>query len=184
MEYTVNNDQNTVVWHLATTKLKSSWLWWQYYTQWNFWEHKRKHQCSAVLAILEESNNWPVNFRTRASNWESIFMSWCHHWKTYEIQFNHKPTKIFLTKKAVSQNGLTLQIIGIWSYSVLHRLVYEWNRILLHSELTLWWSSSLLWCPLQEHHSVAYPHLGWSHIKVFGSVLDNWFKPTTTGCCG
>ena len=43
-------------------------------------------------------------------------------------------------KKGVSQNGQTPNIIGICSYCVLDRPVLEWNQVLLHLELTLWWS--------------------------------------------
>ena len=31
-------------------------------------------------------------------------------------------------------------MIGICSYFVLDRPVFEWNEVLLHPELTLWWS--------------------------------------------
>ena len=60
---------------------------------------------------------------------------------TDEIQFNHKPAKMLLTKKkkGVSQNGQTPTIIGICSYCVLDRAVFELNQVLLHPELTLWW---------------------------------------------
>ena len=60
---------------------------------------------------------------------------------TYEIQFNHRPAKMLLTeKKGVSQNGQTPNIIGICSYCVLDRPVFEWNQVLLHREMTPWWS--------------------------------------------
>ena len=61
---------------------------------------------------------------------------------TEEIQFNHKPAKMLLTekKKGVSQNGQTLSIIGICSYCVLDRPVFERCQTLLHPELTPWWS--------------------------------------------
>ena len=61
---------------------------------------------------------------------------------TDEIQFNHKPAKMLLTKKkkkGVSQNGQTPYIIGIYSYCVQYRPVFEWNQVLLHPELTPWW---------------------------------------------
>ena len=60
---------------------------------------------------------------------------------TDEIKFNHKPAKMLLTekKKGVSQNGQTPNIIGIRSYCVLDR-IFEWNQVLLHPELTPWWS--------------------------------------------
>ena len=43
-------------------------------------------------------------------------------------------------KKGVRQNGQTPNIIGICSYCVLDRPVFGWNQILLHPELTPWWS--------------------------------------------
>ena len=43
-------------------------------------------------------------------------------------------------KKGVSQNGKTPNIIGICSYCVLDRPVFEWNQVLLYPELTPWWS--------------------------------------------
>ena len=54
------------------------------------------------------------------------------------MQFNHKPTKMLLTekKKGVSPNGQTPNIIGICSYYVLVRPVFEWNQVLLRPELT------------------------------------------------
>ena len=59
-----------------------------------------------------------------------------------EIQFNHKAAKMLLTekKKGVSQNGQTPSIIGICSYYVLDRPVFERCQTLLHPELTPWWS--------------------------------------------
>ena len=62
---------------------------------------------------------------------------------TEEIQFNHKPAKMLLTEKRrdrVSQNGQTPSIIGICSYCVLDRPVFEQCQTLLHPELTPWWS--------------------------------------------
>ena len=60
---------------------------------------------------------------------------------TDEIQFNYKPAKILLTEKEGSQpNGQTPNIIGICWYCVLDRPVFEWNQVLLHPELTPWWS--------------------------------------------
>ena len=54
---------------------------------------------------------------------------------TDEIQFNHKPAKMLLTeKKGVSWNGQTSNIIGICSYCVLDKPVFEWNQVLLHPE--------------------------------------------------
>ena len=43
-------------------------------------------------------------------------------------------------KKGVSQNCQTPSIIGICSYCVLDRPVFERCQTLLHPELTLWWS--------------------------------------------
>ena len=43
-------------------------------------------------------------------------------------------------KKGVSQNGQTPSIIGICSYCVLDRPVFEQCQTLLHPKLTLWWS--------------------------------------------
>ena len=61
---------------------------------------------------------------------------------TEEIQFNHNHAKMLLTekKKGVSQNGQTPSIIGICSYCVLDRPVFEPCQTLLHPELTPWWS--------------------------------------------
>ena len=43
-------------------------------------------------------------------------------------------------KKWVSQNGQTPNIIGICSYCVPERPVFEWNQVLLRPQLTPWWS--------------------------------------------
>ena len=61
---------------------------------------------------------------------------------TDEIQFNYKPAVYVIDrkKKGVSQNGQTPNIIGICSYCVLDRPVFEWNQVLLHPKLTPWWS--------------------------------------------
>ena len=40
-------------------------------------------------------------------------------------------------RKGVSQ---TQNIFGICSYCVLDRPVFQWNQVVLHPELTLWWS--------------------------------------------
>ena len=40
----------------------------------------------------------------------------------------------------VNQNGQTPNIIGICSYCVPDRPVFEWNQVLLHPGLTPWWS--------------------------------------------
>ena len=60
---------------------------------------------------------------------------------TKEIQFNHKPAKMSLTeKRRESAKPLYLSMIGISSYCVIDRPVFERCRTLLHSELTPWWS--------------------------------------------
>ena len=61
---------------------------------------------------------------------------------TEEIQFNHKPAKMLLTKKRrkLAKNGQTPSTIGICSYCVLDRPVFERCQTLLHQELTPWWS--------------------------------------------
>ena len=61
---------------------------------------------------------------------------------TEEIQFNHKPAKILLAEKRreSAKNGQTPSIIGICSYYVLDRPVFERCQTLLHPELTPWWS--------------------------------------------
>ena len=41
----------------------------------------------------------------------------------------------------VNQNGQTPNTIGICKYCVLDSPVFEWSQILLHLELTPWWSS-------------------------------------------
>ena len=46
-------------------------------------------------------------------------------------------------KKGVSQNGQIPSIIGICSYCVLDRPVFERCQTLLHPELTPWWSFPL-----------------------------------------
>ena len=61
-------------------------------------------------------------------------------------------------KKGVSQNGLTPNIIGICSYCVLDRPVFEWNQVLLHPELTP--RGSFLFADGAHHkkpHSPTYP---------------------------
>ena len=42
--------------------------------------------------------------------------------------------------KGVCQNGQTPNMIGICWYCVLDRSAFEWNQVLLHPELTPWWS--------------------------------------------
>ena len=49
--------------------------------------------------------------------------------------------KCYWPKKEGSQpNGQIPNIIGICSYCALDRPVVEWNQVLLHPELTPWWS--------------------------------------------
>ena len=79
---------------------------------------------------------------------------------TEEIQFNHKPAKMLLTekKKRVIQNGQTPSIIGICSYYVLDKPVFERCLTLLHPELTPWWS--FLFADSAHHkkpHSPTHP---------------------------
>ena len=50
------------------------------------------------------------------------------------------PKCYWLKKEGVSQNGQIPNIIGICSYCVQDRSVFNWNQVLLHPELTLWWS--------------------------------------------
>ena len=72
---------------------------------------------------------------------------------TDEIQFNPKPTE------GVSQNGQTPNIIGICSYRVLDRPVFEWKQVLLHPELTPW---SFLFADGVHHkkpHSPTHPNV-------------------------
>ena len=75
----------------------------------------------------------------------------------YNLTIN--PPKCYWPKsKRVSQNGQTPNIIGICSYCVLDRPVFEWSQILLHPELTLWWS--FLFADGAHHkkpHSLAHP---------------------------
>ena len=62
---------------------------------------------------------------------------------TEEIQFNHKPAKMLLTEKrreSAKMAKLGPSTIGICSYYVLDRPVFERCQTLLHPELTLWWS--------------------------------------------
>ena len=59
---------------------------------------------------------------------------------TVEIQFNNKPAKMLLTElnQGVRQNGQTPNIIGICSYCVLNRPVFEWNQVAWLAFCTLW----------------------------------------------
>ena len=85
---------------------------------------------------------------------------------TDEIQFNRKPAKIVLIeKKRVSQNGQTPNIIGICLYCVLDRPVFELNQILLHPELTLWWSSLLPLLMVPTTRNLAAPPTPYPHPR-------------------
>ena len=99
---------------------------------------------------------------------------------TEEIQFNHKPAKMLLTekKKGVSQNGQTPSIIGICSYCVINRPVFERCQTLLHPELTPWWSFPLAdGAHHKKPHSPTHPpvetkcnlnhiHIEWGRTEV------------------
>ena len=89
-----------------------------------------------------------------------------------EIQFNHKPAKMLLTEKqkGVSQNGQIPSIIGICSYCVLDRPVFERCQTLLHPELTPWWSFLLAdGAHHKKPHSPTHPPLTVSDL----SLLNN-----------
>ena len=70
-------------------------------------------------------------------------------------------------KKGVSQNGETPSMIGICSYCVLHRPVFELSQTLLHPELTPWWSFLLAY---GAHHKK--PHSP-THPMSIMSVWEN-----------
>ena len=75
---------------------------------------------------------------------------------------------MLLTKKknkGVGQNGQTKNIIGICSYCILDRPVFEWNQVLLHKELTLWWS--FLFVDGAHHKKLHSP----IHLNPAGTVL-------------
>ena len=58
--------------------------------------------------------------------------------------------------KGVSQNGQTLNIIEICSYCVLDRPVFECDQVLLHPELSPWWS--FLFADGAHHNKISQPH--------------------------
>ena len=63
-------------------------------------------------------------------------------------------------KKGVSQNGKTPNIIGICSYCVLDRPVFEWNQVLLYPELTPWWSFLFAdGAQRKKSHIPTHPHM-------------------------
>ena len=82
---------------------------------------------------------------------------------TEERQFNHKPAKMLLTKKEGSQQKKnTPSIIGICSYCILDRPVFERCQTLLHPELTPWWSFLLAdGAHHKKPHSPTHP-ITWS----------------------
>ena len=99
---------------------------------------------------------------------------------TEEIQFNHKPAKMLLTekKKGVSQNGQTPSIIGICSYCVLDRPVFERCQTLLHPELTPWWSFLLAdGAHHKKPHSPTHPHQN-TQCKQFQNTQCKQFQNT------
>ena len=87
---------------------------------------------------------------------------------TEEIQFNHNI--IDRKKKGVSQNGQTPSIIGICSYCVLDRPVFERCQTLLHPELTPWWSFLLAdGAHHKKPYSPTHHNLRW--------WSNQWFQP-------
>ena len=92
---------------------------------------------------------------------------------TEEIQFNHKPAKILLTKKEGSQPK--------WpncSYCVLHRPVFERSQTLLHPELIPWWSFLLVdWCPSQE---TSQPHPPLQYLGSNNATTVRQFRTCLT----
>ena len=74
--------------------------------------------------------------------------------------------------KGVSQNGQTPSIIGICSYCVLDRPVYERCQTLLHPKLTPWWSFLLAdGAHHKKPHSPTHP--------LFWETDVNWSLGTT-----
>ena len=97
---------------------------------------------------------------------------------TQEIQLTiSRQNVIDQKKKGVSQNGQTPSIIGICSYCVVDRPVFERCQTLLHLELTPWWS---FLCADGAHHkkphSPTHPH--------FHSRKCVWTCPLRNGCPG
>ena len=92
---------------------------------------------------------------------------------TEEIQFNHKPAKMFWPKKkGVSQHGQTPSIIGICSYCVLDRPVFKRCQTLLHPELTSWWSFLLAdGARHKKPHSPTHPKFRWWRGHICGSFI-------------
>ena len=87
-----------------------------------------------------------------------------------------RPPKCYWPKKkGVSQNGQIPNVIGICSYWVLDRPVFEWNQVLLYPELTPWWSFLFADGAHKRPHSPNHPNAtGWtlgftnSHTDVIG----------------
>ena len=95
---------------------------------------------------------------------------------TEEIQFNHKPAKMLLTEKRISQNGQTPSIIGNCSYCVLDRPVFEPCQTLLHPELTPWWSFLLAdGAHHKKPHSPTHPRARFLSLSqtCLRTVLDS-----------
>ena len=86
----------------------------------------------------------------------------------YNLTVN--PQKSYWPKKRVSQNGQTPNIIGICSYCVLDRPVFELNQILLHPELTLWWSSLLPLLMVPTARNLAAPPTPCVYSTVYSGV--------------
>ena len=80
--------------------------------------------------------------------------------------------RVISTDEIVSQNGQTPNIIGICSYCVLDRPVFEWNQVLLHPELTPWWS--FLFADGAYHKK---PHCP-THPQHFKVVYDFTYRQT------
>ena len=100
---------------------------------------------------------------------------------TEEIQFNHKPIKLLLTKKRRESAKMAIpqvSIIGICSYCVLDRPVFEWCQTLLHPELTPWWSFLLAdGTHHKKPHSPTHPiHLpGANEFTMM--IAHSWLQP-------
>ena len=81
----------------------------------------------------------------------------------------------------MSQNGQTPSIIGICSYCVLDRPVFERCQTLLHPELTLWWSFLLAdGAHHKKPHSPTHPHVCtwqagslWSIWPMHNTIRDD-----------
>ena len=90
-----------------------------------------------------------------------------------KYNLNINPPKCYWPKKkGVSQNGQTRHIIGIRSYCVLDRPVFEWNQVLLHPELTLWWSFLFVMVPTSRNLTVPTltpPH---PHKKMISTLFN------------